>query len=228
MRDLDIHTSPAKRRRTKGRPLGQDWTSTEGGIVLSGHADVVPVDGQVWQSDPFTMVARDDCVYGRGVADMKGFIACAIAAMERHRVAKLHRPIYLTLTYDEEVGCLGAPELLDWLGRQHLRPAVAVIGEPTSMQVVNAHKGILVARTEITGVEAHSSLAHEGTSAVELAAEAIVLLQTIEADMAERFRNDRFTPDHATISVNRIGGGTAMNILAGHCGSNRIFELYPA
>jgi acetylornithine deacetylase len=218
LRDLDICTEILPNGDGEKASLwARIGPSTDGGIVLSGHADVVPVDGQVWQSDPFTMAERGGCVYGRGVADMKGFIACAITAMERHRDAKLRRPIHLTLTYDEELGCLGAPELLDWVGRQHLRPAVALIGEPTSMQVVNAHKGILVARTEITGVEAHSSLANEGISAVELAGEAVVLLQRIEAELADRFRNERFTPDHATISVNRIGGGTAMNILAGQC-----------
>lgn len=187
----------------------------DGGVVLSGHSDVVPVEGQAWSTDPFAMEMRDGRAYGRGVADMKGFIACVLAAAPRFRDAGLSRPVHIALTYDEEVGCVGAPKLLDWLAAQHPRPSLAFIGEPTSMQVVNAHKGITVARTEITGVEAHSSLAHLGVSAIGLAGRAIVLLQTIEGELAAQAQDDRFAPPRATISVNRIGGGTAVNILAG-------------
>ncbi|PTQ09985.1 acetylornithine deacetylase [Sphingomonas oleivorans] len=188
----------------------------DGGIVLSGHSDVVPVEGQDWSSDPFRLDIRDGRAFGRGVADMKGFIACALSAAARLNDAPLKRPIHVALTYDEEVGCIGAPKLLDWLSRQAPRPAIAFIGEPTSMQVVNAHKGIVVARTDIRGVEAHSSLAHQGVSAIGLAARAITLLQRIEAELAVQVRDARFEPDRTTISVNRIGGGTAANILAGH------------
>lgn len=188
----------------------------DGGVVLSGHSDVVPVEGQQWSSDPFAMEIRDGCAFGRGVADMKGFIACVLAAALRFRDAGLKRPIHIALTYDEEVGCVGAPHLLEWVTRQAPRPAIALIGEPTSMRVVNAHKGILVARTEIEGVEAHSSLAHLGISAIALAARAITLLGTIESEIAATTSDARFEPSRATISVNRIGGGTAVNILAGH------------
>lgn len=188
--------------------------AVEGGVVLSGHSDVVPVDGQAWQTNPFELDVRDGCAYGRGTADMKGFIACAITAMERHHDAPLRRPLHLALSYDEEIGCLGAPRLLDWLARQTPRPALALIGEPTEMQVVNAHKGFLGARTEIAGVESHSGLAHQGVSAIMLAGQAIVLLQAIEAELGAEFRDDRFVPNRTSISVNRIGGGTAINILA--------------
>lgn len=187
----------------------------DGGLVLSGHSDVVPVEGQPWSTDPFTMDIRGDRAFGRGTADMKGFIACALVAAPLFRDAGLQRPVHIALTYDEEVGCVGAPKLLDWLSRQSPTPAMALIGEPTSMQVVNAHKGILVVRVTITGVEAHSSLSHLGVSAIELAAAAVVLLKQIEAELAEAHHDDRFEPPRATISVNRIGGGTAMNILAG-------------
>jgi acetylornithine deacetylase len=187
----------------------------DGGLVLSGHSDVVPVEGQAWSTDPFTMDIRDDRAFGRGTADMKGFIACALVAAPIFRDAGLRRPVHIALTYDEEVGCVGAPKLLDWLSRQSPTPAMALIGEPTSMEVVNAHKGILVVRVTITGVEAHSSLSHLGVSAIELAAQAVVLLKRIEAELAEVHHDDRFLPPRATISVNRIGGGTAMNILAG-------------
>ncbi|MDB5685558.1 MAG: argE [Rhizorhabdus sp.] len=190
--------------------------NVDGGIVLSGHSDVVPVEGQAWSSDPFAMEIRGERAFGRGVADMKGFIACVLAAAPRFRDAGLARPVHIALTYDEEVGCVGAPKLLAWLVAQQPQPAIAFIGEPTSMQVVNAHKGITVARTEIAGVEAHSSLAHLGVSAIGLAGRAIVLLQSIEAELAAQRHDDRFAPARATISVNRIGGGTAVNILAGH------------
>jgi acetylornithine deacetylase len=187
----------------------------DGGVVLSGHSDVVPVEGQTWTSEPFAMALREGRAFGRGVADMKGFIACVLAAAPRFRDAGLKRPIHIALTYDEEVGCVGAPHLLAWVARQSPRPAIALIGEPTSMRVVNAHKGILVAHTEITGVEAHSSLAHLGISAIALAARAVDLLATIEAESAATISDPRFEPTRATISVNRIGGGTAVNILAG-------------
>jgi acetylornithine deacetylase len=188
--------------------------AVDGGVVLSGHSDVVPVDGQSWQSPPFVMDIREGRAFGRGAADMKGFIACAITAIERHRNMPLRRPIHLAVSYDEEVGCLGAPKLLDWLSHEVPKPALALVGEPTGMRVVNAHKGFLGARTEILGVESHSGLAHQGVSAVMLAGEAIVLLRTIETELRADVRDERFTPVHASISVNRIGGGTAVNILA--------------
>jgi acetylornithine deacetylase len=190
--------------------------AVDGGIVLSGHSDVVPVEGQPWSSDPFVMEVRGERAFGRGVADMKGYIACVLAAVPGFLSAGLKRPVHIALTYDEEVGCVGAPKLLAWLAGQQPRPAIAFIGEPTSMAVVSAHKGILVARTEISGVEAHSSLAHLGVSAIGLAAQAITSLQAIERDFAAERADDRFVPSRTTISVNRIGGGTAVNILAGH------------
>lgn len=189
--------------------------AVDGGVVLSGHSDVVPVEGQDWASDPFRLALRDGRAYGRGTADMKGFIACVLAAAPALRDVPLTRPVHIALTYDEEVGCIGAPQLLDWLGRQRPRPAMAFIGEPTGMQVVNAHKGILVARTEITGMEAHSSLAHLGVSAVGLAGRAIALLHAMETELGGTTRDERFEPARATLSVNRVGGGTAVNILAG-------------
>jgi len=188
----------------------------DGGVVLSGHSDVVPVEGQDWASDPFRLDARGTRVYGRGVADMKGFIACALAAVPGLLAAGLKRPVHIALTYDEEVGCVGAPSLLAWLGEQQPRPAIAFIGEPTLMSVVNAHKGILLAHTEITGVEAHSSLSHLGVSAIALAGKAIALLDEIEAEFAAGSTDARFEPSRATISINRMGGGTAVNILAGN------------
>jgi acetylornithine deacetylase len=210
--DVQVLPSPDGTKASLWATIGPQ---VDGGLVLSGHSDVVPVEGQGWASDPFAMDVRGARAYGRGTADMKGFIACALAASGRFRDAGLQRPVHIALTYDEEVGCVGAPKLLDWLSRQSPRPTIALIGEPTSMEVVNAHKGILVVRTEIAGVEAHSSLLHLGVSAIGLAAQAITLLQRIETQLAEQQRDTRFEPPRATISVNRIGGGTAVNILAG-------------
>lgn len=186
-----------------------------GGVVLSGHSDVVPVEGQAWDSDPYTMRVAGDRVYGRGAADMKGFLACAIAALEYHRDAPLSRPVHLAISYDEEVGCLGAPALIDWMA-ERAAPAIVLVGEPTEMRVVNAHKSVTIARTEITGVEAHSSMAHCGASAAELAGRAIAGLKVIEDELGGACSDPRFVPDRTTISVNRMGGGTAVNILAGH------------
>jgi len=187
----------------------------DGGVVLAGHSDVVPVVGQPWTSEPFDLVRREGRVYGRGTADMKGFAACAVACAPLLAAMPLKRPVHIALTYDEEIGCLGAPKLLDWLGRQAVKPDIAFIGEPTLMQVVNAHKGITVARTTLRGVEAHSSLSHKGVSAVGLAAKAIVLLMEMEEELVATRRNPDFLPAHTTISTNVIAGGTAVNILAG-------------
>ena len=191
--------------------------AVDGGVVLAGHTDVVPVEGQAWTSDPFTLTVREGRAFGRGTCDMKGFIACALAAAHRFVEAPLSRPVHLAFTYDEEIGCLGAPHLINWALAQGHKPSAVIVGEPTSMGVVNAHKGIMVCRTEIHGHEAHSSLSHLGVSAVALAARAIGLLGDIEAEAASRVTDPRFEPSRSSISVNRIEGGTATNILAGRC-----------
>jgi len=190
--------------------------AVDGGVVLSGHSDVVPVEGQPWSTDPFRLTIDGDRAFGRGVADMKGFIACALAAAARADAASLKRPLHIALTFDEEVGCIGAPELIGWASGRRPRPSIVVIGEPTLMNVVNAHKGITLCRTDIYGAEAHSSLSHLGVSAIHLAADAIGLLRRLEAEWAARIRDPRFEPATTTISVNLMGGGTAINILAGH------------
>ena len=209
---VEVVPSPEQGKASLWATVGP---AVDGGLVLSGHSDVVPVEGQSWSSEPFTLSSRDGRVFGRGTADMKGFIACVLAAVPDFLSTALQRPIHIALTYDEEIGCRGAPKLLEWLGRQSPRPSMAIIGEPTSMNVVSAHKGILVARTEIIGVEAHSSLAHMGVSAIALAARAIGLLEAIEREVAGDRQDANFEPAYSTISVNRIGGGTAINILAG-------------
>jgi acetylornithine deacetylase len=188
-----------------------------GGVLLSGHSDVVPVEGQAWGSDPFTLRRDGDRVYGRGTSDMKGFLACVLTALPQLAQRPLKQPLHLAMTFDEEVGCLGAPELIDWLAHNAIRPAIAFVGEPTSMAIVNAHKGIAVSRVTLTGVPAHSSLTHVGISAVQLAAQAIGVLEQLAVDLAGQHRDPRFVPDHTTLTVNVIEGGQAANIMASQC-----------
>lgn len=190
----------------------------EGGVVLSGHTDVVPVDGQAWASDPWTVTERDGKLYGRGVADMKSFLALALAHVDAMAAAPLARPLVLAFSYDEEVGCLGAPGLITQLRARYPRPAAAIIGEPTSMKVVSGHKSMRSFWVEIEGKEAHSSLVDDGVSAVM---EALKLMALV-AEMGAQARvgadpDSPFSPPGATMTIGRVEGGTALNILAKRC-----------
>lgn len=194
----------------------------EAGLVLSGHTDVVPVDGQAWNSDPFALTARESRLYARGSCDMKGFIAAALSRVPALRAMQLTRPVHFMFSYDEEVGCLGAPRMIAAASERIPKPGVVIVGEPTSMRVANEHKGICTSRTTVTGSEAHSSLTHQGVSAVMLAAGLIARLDGIARELAAApargaERASRFVPPHTTVSVNTIQGGTATNILAGQC-----------
>jgi acetylornithine deacetylase len=190
-----------------------------GGVVLSGHTDVVPVDGQPWTSDPWTLTPRGDKLFGRGTCDMKGFLALALAGVPDWAApGRLGRPVHLAFSYDEEVGCLGAPAMIDRLAAELPRPAAVIVGEPTGMEVVNGHKGIASWVVTVTGHEAHSSLTHLGLSA-NMAA--IGLLRCLQG-IAERLEREAdahspFCPKHATLTVGQIAGGTAVNILAREC-----------
>ncbi|HWK46268.1 MAG TPA: acetylornithine deacetylase [Stellaceae bacterium] len=189
-----------------------------GGVVLSGHTDVVPVADQAWTADPFTVVERDGLLFGRGTADMKAFIALALAAVPKFKATPLRIPVHLAFSYDEEVGCLGVHRLIDALPTGDRRPRLAIIGEPTSMAIINAHKGGMVFRTTVTGLEGHSSAPHKGVSAIFAATE---IIQTI-ARIAERHRRQAkpdcpFEPPYTTFNVGTIQGGTAGNIIARSC-----------
>ena len=187
----------------------------ENGVVLSGHSDVVPVDGQDWSSDPFALTTRGTRYFGRGTCDMKGFIALALAAVPLFKGGV--RPVHLAISYDEEVGCLGAPALIDAIAANLPRPALAIIGEPTSMKVVTGHKGIAVHRVAITGHEAHSSLTHLGVSANMVAAELMHDLSVLARELESCAAPDSpFVPPHATLTIGTMQGGTAANILARH------------
>ncbi|WP_282190189.1 acetylornithine deacetylase [Azospirillum brasilense] len=190
----------------------------EGGVVLSAHTDVVPVDGQPWDTDPFTLVERDGRLYGRGTADMKSFPAVALALLPEILEAGLKRPLHLALSYDEEVGCIGAPAMIARIADELPRPSAVIVGEPTSMGVVLAHKGCYVLRTTVTGHEVHSSQIDRGVSAVMTAARLVTLVGDMAAENAAAADPAcGFDPPFTTLQVGTIEGGTAANITARHC-----------
>jgi len=217
--DLDI---PSRRvpnaDGTKSNLMATIGPAVEGGVVLSGHTDVVPVDGQPWSSDPWTLTERDGRLYGRGTCDMKGFLALALAAAPDLARATLTRPVHLAFSYDEEVGCLGAPDMIEVIATDVPRPALVVVGEPTDMVAVRGHKGIASFIVTVTGREAHSSLTHLGVSA-NMAA---IRLMAMLVELSERLEREAdpaslFTPKGATLTVGQVNGGTAVNILAREC-----------
>ncbi|HEX7007519.1 MAG TPA: acetylornithine deacetylase [Alphaproteobacteria bacterium] len=190
----------------------------DGGVVLSGHTDVVPVEGQDWTGDPFDPVERDGRLYGRGTTDMKGFIATVLALVPDMVAARPKTPLHFAFSYDEEVGCLGVRPLLALLARELPRPRLAIIGEPTEMKVANAHKGVYSFRTTVTGREAHSSASHLGVSAVGWAARIIDHIYGVaERLTAPEHRHPDFDPPYTTLNVGLIQGGTARNIIARQC-----------
>ncbi len=189
----------------------------DGGLILSGHTDCVPVEGEVWTSGPFTLTERDGRLYGRGSADMKGFVASALAAVPDILAAGLSRPVHLALSYDEEIGCTGVRGLLREVAANGPRAACCIVGEPTSMQIVTGHKGGRAYRCHFTGLPVHSSLAPRGASAIEPAAELVLYLRDLAAEMASGPQDPDFDLPHSTISVGMIEGGTAINIVAASC-----------
>ena len=199
-----------------------------GGVILSGHTDVVPVAGQAWDSDPFRLTQRDGRLFGRGTADMKGFIALALASAPQAISRPLQRPLHLALSYDEEVGCLGVPELIRALPEGPARPLLAIIGEPSEMRVANAHKGIQFLRTAVTGHEAHSSAPEHGVNAITAAAEIIAEIGRLAAECRAAAKPEsRFDPPYTSFNIGRIEGGTAVNIIARDCAFEWEFRTIP-
>ncbi|MDP3852989.1 acetylornithine deacetylase [Phenylobacterium sp.] len=204
---------------TKSNLLATVGPIVEGGVVLSGHTDVVPVDGQAWVTDPFVLTPKDDGrIYGRGTCDMKGFLALALAAVPDLAAADLKKPVHLAFSYDEEIGCLGAPDLIALIESELPRPALVVVGEPTDMVAVSGHKGISSFVVTVTGKEAHSSQTHLGVSANM---EAVKLMAAL-SDLADRLEREAdpasaFVPKHTTLTIGLVHGGTAGNILAREC-----------
>ncbi len=198
--------------------------SITGGIVLSGHTDVVPVDGQDWQTDPFTLTQLDGNVFGRGTSDMKGFIAVALALIPEFLQQRLKHPIHFALSYDEEIGCRGAPFLIADFAKLGIQPTACIVGEPTEMRPVIAHKGIQVFRCRVHGNAAHSSLTPEGCNAIEYAAKLICYIR----DIADEFKrqgpfDSHYDVSFSTLTTNLMKGGNAYNTIPAFC--EFIFEL---
>ena len=199
-----------------------------GGVVLSGHTDVVPVDGQPWDGDPFTVAARNERLYGRGVADMKSFIAIALALVPDFKAADLQSPLHFALSYDEEVGCIGVDRMIEGIMAAGIAPEIVIVGEPTGMKVANAHKGIYSFRTEVTGYEAHSSATQLGVNAVMIAARLISYLDELAEEMRRRADPDSgFDPPFTSVHVGTVEGGTALNIIPARCGFQWEYRLMP-
>ncbi len=194
----------------------------EGGVALAGHTDVVPVEGQPWSSEPFTLAERDGRLYARGTSDMKSFIAIALALVPEFQKRGLKRPLHLCFSYDEEIGCFGMPRLLAKLGRELPRPALAIIGEPTEMKVVHAHKGVWSQSTTITGRDGHSSAPQRGVNAILYMGRFIAYLERLGERLREQGMRGvppglEFDPPWSTVGMGRIRGGTAMNIIPRTC-----------
>lgn len=185
-----------------------------GGVILSGHTDVVPVDGQDWTSDPWELSQREGKLFGRGTADMKTFLALALAYVPSFAAGS--RPVHLAMSYDEEIGCLGAPAMIECIRAELPDPAFAIVGEPSEMRIIDGHKGIAVFEVTIRGHEAHSSLVDHGISANMVAVELMHELSTIARALRDGadLKGD-FDPPQATLTIGTMQGGTAANILAG-------------
>jgi acetylornithine deacetylase len=204
--------------KTKANLFATIGPGGAGGVVLSGHTDVVPVDDQDWSSDPFGLSERGGRLYGRGSSDMKGFLACVLALVPEMMAAGLKQPIHLAFSYDEEVGCIGVGSMIAHVVAQGIRPTLCIVGEPTSMRVINAHKSINSFRTKITGHETHSSRTEEGVSAIFVAADLLAFLEGLAEEMKRRGDpSGRFDPPYTSLSVGTIEGGTAVNIVPRHC-----------
>ncbi len=226
--DVRLTFDDDRRKANLFATLGPRPSVHGGGMVLSGHTDVVPVQGQAWDSDPFTMIERDGKLYGRGTSDMKGFIAVVLALLPEFVQRGLKSPIHLALSYDEEVGCIGVGRMIHDLTAAGIRPQACIVGEPTLMRPVIAHKGKKSYRATVRGLAAHSGYAPSGVNAVEAAAEAVAYLKR----MARRHRDsgpyDRgFDVAHTTVHTGVLHGGTALNIVPHECSFDFEFRHLP-
>lgn len=189
-----------------------------GGVLLSGHTDVVPVDDQRWTVPPFRLTRRDGRFYGRGTADMKGFVACALHAMHKAAFRHLQTPLHLALSYDEEIGCVGVHSMLEWLETAPVRPVMCVVGEPTMLAVATGHKGKMALHAVCNGREGHSALAPDALNAIHLGLGLVGILQKLQGDIrCTGARDTAYTIPYTTVHVGRIRAGNALNIVPGRC-----------
>jgi len=217
---------------TKANLYATIGPSDTAGIVLSGHTDVVPVANQTWKTNPFELnrksVDNKIRLYGRGTADMKGFISVVLSKVPDFLKANLITPIHIAFSYDEEIGCLGVGSMIEDMCKNLIKPQLVIIGEPTSMKIVNAHKGIQGFKTEIKGVSAHSSAPHLGVNAIKYAAEIINFLSNLAKDKeTQKDPNNRFSPSWTTFNIGQIQGGEALNIIPEYCSFNWEFRPVP-
>ncbi len=188
------------------------------GVLLSGHTDVVPAAGQAWTVPPFALTERDGLLYGRGTADMKGFVACAVNAMLRASGRPLRRPLQLALSYDEEIGCVGVRRLLEVMETAPVRPALCIVGEPTSMQIATGHKGKMALRAVCQGLEGHSALAPRALNAIHLACDLVGAMRALQDALRARgARDPAYDVPYATVHAGCIHGGRALNIVPNEC-----------
>ena len=190
----------------------------EGGIILSGHTDVVPASAKEWSSDPYLATEKNNKVYGRGSCDMKGFIACTLALAPYFAIENLKKPIHFSYTYDEETACQGAPVMLKEFKKRKINCSVCIIGEPTNMKAIQAHKGCYEYSTYFTGLAGHGSAPDKGVNAVEYASRFINRLMELREELKKRVpKNSIFTPPYTTLQIGRIKGGLARNVIADQC-----------
>lgn len=209
--DVQLQTAPCGTKVNLFATLGPDGP---GGIVLSGHSDVVPVADQDWTHDPFEMIERNGKLYGRGTCDMKGFIAASVAKAKDFARIPLKRPVHFAFTHDEETGCVGAQALARWLQEHGIRPALAIIGEPTMLQVIEGHKGCCEYTTHFHGRAGHGSMPDLGINAVEYAVRYVSRLMELGEELKARApQNSRFEPPWTTINTGSLNGGTIHNVI---------------
>lgn len=188
-----------------------------GGIMLSGHTDVVPTAGQEWHSDPYRLSADDSLLFGRGSCDMKGFIASVLARLPQMAAAELKTPIHLAFSYDEEIGCVGARRLVESMADFEVKPRLGLVGEPTGMNMVLGHKGKVAYRVTVCGLSCHSAYITSGVNAVEYAAELIAFIRNMNQRVGQQLSDDSYSVPYTTFHVGNINGGTALNIVPRQC-----------
>ena len=200
----------------------------DGGVLLNGHTDVVPVEGQKWSTNPFKLTRKEEKLHGRGAVDMKGFLACVLACVPHFQSSKLLKPIYLAFTFDEETGGFGVPYLLEKMKSDGVNPDIVIVGEPTDMKIVTSHKGGDEMRTEIIGHEVHSCDPKKGVSAINIATKLINKIEEIGVRLASNpYKGSSFDPPYSTFNVGTIHGGTARNSTSGWCNFDWEFRPMP-